>query len=63
MKFEKHPKYIQKKLQHLTIDQFGYNMFELKNEYQSTTKKVLKGKKDKYLGHYINNLSVSKNDY
>jgi len=47
----------------LKIDQFGYSMFEFKNQYQSTLKKVIKGKKDKYLGHYINNFNASKDDY
>ena len=63
IKFQKHPKYIQKKLMNLKIDQFGYSMFEFKNQYQSTLRKVIKGKKDKYLGHYINNFKASKDDY
>ena len=48
---------------YLTIDQVVYNMFEFKKQYQSTIRKVIKGKKDKYVGHYINNFNASKDDY
>jgi len=44
IKFHKHPKYIQKKLSELDVNQFGYNCFGLKNTIKKDKVEILKRK-------------------
>lgn len=63
IKIKNHPKYIQQKLKNLKEDQFGYDMFGIKNEFKTTSKKIISGKKELFLGHLINNFKYSKSYY
>lgn len=56
----KHPKFIQDKLASLETDQFGHDMFGLKNTIKFPKKYKLKGLKEKYLNHILINSTLKK---
>jgi len=60
MALDKHPKFIKKKLSSLTNDQFGYDLFGLKNNMKFPLKYRLKGIKEKYINHYLINKNIKK---
>lgn len=66
LKINDHPKFIKESLNMLEPDQFGYNLFGLKNNLHFPIKNYLKGYREKYLNpvflskykfinHYLNN--------
>lgn len=56
--FNRHPKYIQDKLDSLNKDQFGYSAFGLKTVTRRTFRNYIKGKKEIYLDGHLNNISL-----
>ena len=63
IKLNNHPKYIKQKLKNLREDQFGYDMFGIKNEFNTTYRKIISGKKELFIGHLINNFKRSETHY
>ena len=53
LKIDKHPKFIKNKLGSLEKDQFGYDVFGLKDKNRVLTKYKLKGIKEKYFNHIL----------
>ena len=59
IKIEDHPKFIIENLKQLQSDQFGYDLFGLKNTTKMSFKNYLKGYREKY----INPIFLYKNNY
>jgi len=55
---EKHPKFIQGKLSSIEKNQFGYDMFGLKDTIKFPKKYKLKGLKEKYINHLLINSAL-----
>ena len=55
---EKHPKFIQGKLSSIEQNQFGYDMFGLKDTIKFPKKYKLKGLKEKYINHLLINSAL-----
>lgn len=63
IKINHHPKYIQEKLKNLKKDQFGYDMFGLKNNTKFPKIYYFKGLKEKYLNHFLIKLYMKKKKF
>ena len=59
IKIEDHPKFIIENLKQLQSDQFGYDLFGLKNTTKMSFKNYLKGYREKY----INPIFLYRNNY
>ena len=51
IKIDDHPKYIKERLKSLNQDQFGYDVFGLKEQNKIQAKYKLKGLKEKYINY------------
>ena len=59
IEIENHPKFIKENLKQLKLDQFGYDLFGLKNITKRPLKNYLKGYREKY----VNPILLYKNNY
>jgi hypothetical protein len=55
---EEHPKFIQTKLSNIQKDQFGFDLFGLKEKTAFPFKYKLKGLKEKYINHFVINSRI-----
>ena len=58
MNLNNHPKYIQKKLSSLNSQQFGYDIFGLKENTKFPKIYYLKGIREKYINYFLINLKI-----
>ena len=60
LNLEKHPKYIQNKIENLSDNQFGYSAFGLKENTKRSLEDFLKGKKRLHLDKFKNNINLNR---
>ena len=60
LNLEKHPKYIQNKIENLSDNQFGYSAFGLKENTKRSLEDFLKGKKELHLDKFKNNINLNR---